>query len=377
MTTLSGSSDPHSGKIHPLTSMRFFAALMVVFYHTIRSVFPGTFASGFLSLWIANWNSSVSFFFLLSGYILAVVYLSGQGMFDRKKFWVARFARIYPLFFVTLVLDTPFTVIGRIAKYGLRMSLVLTGGTFMMHMALLQAWLPNFRPIDHPNWSLSAEAFFYAVFPFIAPLLWTLRRKWIVLVSFVLYCAGLVLTILSLRTIGSYASLYIPLLHLSTFMLGILLARWQLNEGKKWEWTPLRLFLIFAASVVAYLGVMQFSQYIGYALINNGLLAPVFAVWIWIFSSSRAWFTRLFSLPWLVILGEASYGLYLIHIPLWDLYSALGFEQIPLLYPLYIAVAIGLSVLSFNFLEKPARKWIIQKFHFVPRESIEIASAAQ
>jgi peptidoglycan/LPS O-acetylase OafA/YrhL len=51
---------------------------------------------------------SVSFFFFLSGYILSVAYLSGGHNFPSKaNFYSARFARIYPLYILTIILDTP------------------------------------------------------------------------------------------------------------------------------------------------------------------------------------------------------------------------------------------------------------------------------
>jgi peptidoglycan/LPS O-acetylase OafA/YrhL len=69
-----------SEKIHALTSLRFFAALYVVSYHTIHasSFLPrisGTIVDKVVSLGYV----SVSFFFLLSGYILSMVYLRRGG----------------------------------------------------------------------------------------------------------------------------------------------------------------------------------------------------------------------------------------------------------------------------------------------------------
>ena len=69
--------------IKPLTSLRFFAALMVLASHYWK------FEAGF---------SGVTFFYVLSGYVLAINYagkLVTQG--DRRLFWWKRFARIYCL----------------------------------------------------------------------------------------------------------------------------------------------------------------------------------------------------------------------------------------------------------------------------------------
>jgi peptidoglycan/LPS O-acetylase OafA/YrhL len=60
-----------------------------------------------------------------------VAYLRPGAPLDKRKFWVARFARIYPLFFVTLVLDTPSLLLPRIAKYGIQMGILKTTVTFV------------------------------------------------------------------------------------------------------------------------------------------------------------------------------------------------------------------------------------------------------
>jgi hypothetical protein len=53
-----------------------------------------------------SYRYRISVFFTLSGYILAVVYLQSDAAID-KKFWLARFARIYLLITVALLLDPP------------------------------------------------------------------------------------------------------------------------------------------------------------------------------------------------------------------------------------------------------------------------------
>jgi len=80
-------SSPGRERIHALTSLRFFAAFYVVLYHTYPLAFPekaGTVLAKFISLGYV----SVSFFFLLSGYILAVVYLGTDKPIQKKSFYI-------------------------------------------------------------------------------------------------------------------------------------------------------------------------------------------------------------------------------------------------------------------------------------------------
>ncbi|MGI9147488.1 MAG: acyltransferase family protein [Chloroflexota bacterium] len=50
---------------------------------------------------------AVDLFFVLSGFILAYTYLADQRPLDRRSFWVARFARVYPVYALTMLLTAP------------------------------------------------------------------------------------------------------------------------------------------------------------------------------------------------------------------------------------------------------------------------------
>jgi peptidoglycan/LPS O-acetylase OafA/YrhL len=103
-------AQPAPAKIHALTSLRFFAALYVVCFHalSVASFLPSIRSESFLGRWLGLGYTSVSFFFLLSGYILGVVYLRRGSPVALGAFFRARFARIYPLLFLSLVVDIPY-----------------------------------------------------------------------------------------------------------------------------------------------------------------------------------------------------------------------------------------------------------------------------
>ncbi|MGA2206013.1 MAG: acyltransferase [Terracidiphilus sp.] len=375
-------SNQRTGRIHPLTSLRFFAALFVMFYHTLPTALPGYPPGRVGAQWLSIWPVSVSFFFFLSGYILAVVYLRPGKPVNRRSFWAARFARIYPLFFATLVLDTPNVVLLRSASLGLRHAILKTAGTFLFDMSMLQAWTPHLLIICTPNWSLSVEAMFYALFPLLAPALWRLEGKKLWLAAFLIYSAGLVFVGTVALHLDKLLSGYFPLFHLSTFLLGVLLARWQQAQQERPRPAPARPWQVYgvllAALAAYFLVVVNVGIHIPFVFVHDGLLAPVFACTIWAFSCSDTLIARAFSVSWLVVLGEASYGLYLIHVPVWWYFvRALPAQGIHIWYPCYLSTCIGLSVLSFYFLETPARKWVLRRMAVRPRETMEAASAAQ
>jgi peptidoglycan/LPS O-acetylase OafA/YrhL len=379
MTETKSATTLRPERIHPLTSLRFFAAFSVMLYHTFPLAFPEM-RDSFLASVINLGFVSVSFFFLLSGYILAVVYLHSGVPIRKSSFYLSRFARIYPLFLWTLIIDTPDILLRRVQLYGWAKALTETIATFGAHLFMLQAWLSWLQGIDSPNWSLSVETVFYVAFPFIGYFFWKMKgaRLWIWAIG--LWVMGQAVT----TVIGPHFLLktvrFHPLFHIWTFPIGILLAKWRSTQLEKYGASPRRqssVWLALALSVLALGAVVTWGEPIPLANLNSGLLVPVFAIVIWACSSQHGLVTRVLSLPWLVVLGEASFGLYLIHMPLHHLFLWMHWETSKVLWPIYLASAVGLSLLSFYFIEKPARQWILKKFRTRSKETMEVASSAQ
>ena len=370
-------------KIHALTSLRFFAALYVVCFHalSIASFLPSIRAESFLGRWIGLGYTSVSFFFLLSGYILGIVYLRrGDPVAPRAFFW-ARFARIYPLLFLSLVVDVPYFLVQELHAHGLRSAVSGTASAFASCALLLQAWTLRWRFLNEPTWSLSTEAIFYLSFPFLGAWCWKLRGVRLWATAAILYLGGQAVVMLAAQHSQGEMVKRLPLLHMTTFALGILLARWQTLDrdeaGGGPRPQPGLAYLVLALILICSVAFVHWSPQIPISNIQDGLLAPIFLCVIWVFSQSKWQPARLLSAPWLVILGEGSYGLYLIHVPVFHLFTWLGWDRIPALFPVYLAVSIGLSVASFYWFETPARRWILKGKRVHLKETMEIASDAQ
>jgi peptidoglycan/LPS O-acetylase OafA/YrhL len=364
-------------KIHALTSARFFAALYVVFFHTQWGVTPG----GFLAKVLALGYVSPYFFFVLSGYILGVVYLPREKAIDARRFFTARFARIYPLYYVSVLLDVPFAVADRVGKYSLtvameRVAVLLTGSTFMMQM-----WLPVEKTLNIPSWSLAIETVFYLSFPLLGPRLWKLRGKGLFITTVSLYVVGVFLDMFIYRAVGTIPPVYGLGSFMTVFLLGILLARWQAlrpvqaADGGR---TSLMGWALLGGITGCFVVVVYAYPWLkGIGLNPAYLLAPVYLALIWMLSRTEIYPVRLLNAKWLVVLGEASYGLYLLQLPILHLFRKLHLTGSPWNYPLYLATAIGLSVMSFYFFETPCRKWILRRLHTQTKETMEAASAAQ
>jgi len=369
-------------KLHALTSLRFFAALYVIAFHTLMiGRFPDLVPEGsFLGHFLMLGSFSVSFFFLLSGYILTMVYMPGSRAIRTGAFYRARFARIYPLYFLTLVADTPNLLIPRIADYGLMSGLAKTAVTFAGNALLIQAWFLKLRGINNPNWSLSVEAFFYLIFPLIGVGLSKVRGVAFWGAAAALYFGGQAIVLLAAPHLDkTTAGILVPF-HLETFALGILLASWQMHSRRNGTAPRTNYWLVYAIAglaAAAFLAVVNFYTSIPYIPLRGEMLAPVFCCLIWAFSHADWPPARLLSAPWLVVLGEASFGLYLIHMPVLHVFEHAGWSRIPLLYPVYLVLCIALSVLSFYYFEAPMRKWILKRGQGHVKETMEMASDAQ
>ena len=362
-------------QIRPLTSLRFAAALYVLFFHT-----AGFFLEAkHFPRWVLRIQQTgyvgVSFFFALSGYILAIVYLRGAAPVVKKRFWLNRLARIYPLYLAMLVFDAPQLLGARIAAYGPFSALWKTAATFLANCLMLNAWAPRFQGMNDPGWSVAVEVFFYLLFPFLGVVLWRSSLRRAVVLSIALYAAGLVASYLAARAgvPGIFLRCW-PIFHLHEFLIGLLAARIQqdlppdtLRRAAPW---------IAGTAIAAFFAAVLWVPWIGDLLLNAGVMLPVFVAVILAFASGNRLIESLFSARWLVILGEASYGLYLIHIPFWHLFETANLAKSFAAYPIYIAACILASVLSLYLFESPARAAIL-KTGIRSQESVVTASLAQ
>ena len=202
--------------INTLTSLRLFFALMVFGAHCY--VVDSTFSTHFYKEGFVG----VSFFFILSGFIIAYNYQ--QKLVERKvskrQFWVARIARIYPLHIATLL---GVAVIGNLLNpmgwgEGLK--------HFIPALFLLHPFVPRmdyFFYFDSPSWSLGCEQLFYFLFPFLA-LFFAKKQK---LIGALLVCAVVVPVLMSMTDEANIRGYWYvnPLARFPDFLVGMLLYR--------------------------------------------------------------------------------------------------------------------------------------------------------
>jgi peptidoglycan/LPS O-acetylase OafA/YrhL len=160
-----------AAQLPALTSLRFIAALAVVVLHYRDLLGP---LPGWLMHAIVGGQFGVTFFFVLSGFILTYRYrdwfAGGVAATDYRRFQRFRLARIYPVYVLGLLLDTPWHLLERAWAGQLAADGPTFAASWLVNLAGLQAWVPAVPYAmfwNTPAWSVAAEFFFYATFPWV------------------------------------------------------------------------------------------------------------------------------------------------------------------------------------------------------------------
>lgn len=326
-------------------------------YHTLPRPDGNSLAEQAVSRIVDAGFTAVGFFFVLSGFILTTVYRDEQTVLRAIQFWAARVARIYPTYVVSLLLDLPRLLLWRIGKYALAKGALLTAGTLIAQIFLLQVWVPKTGGLNFPSWSIATEAFFYLCFPLIlAP---SLRVRG--LNVNLLLCSACIVGALAIAGASAVLvhdtdlALVIgrnPIVRLPEFAAGMFLANVFNEFGRRddAEW-PTRIFVV---GVLVSLAVALMAHGVPDAILDTALL-PSYSAIILGGAMCRGRLAALLSLPTMVLLGEASYALYLIHAPAWSFVQLWSPSPTVAIFLLYIAGTVVCSILMFVFFERPMR----------------------
>jgi len=325
-------------------------------------------------------GQGVSFFFVLSGFILAYNYREFSRDGSISRFLVARFARVWPLHLVTCVIwiglifhfdrETYFT--GEVGMIRLISNLTLTQSWIP-----LKVWSLSFNGVA---WSISNEMFFYLLFPLFIGM-WS--KHWAklffvataVLVAFL--WAG---NALQLKTSDYYEGVSLlgtvyfnPLVRVFEFMFGIFIAKVFMTpaihdfKASRFGWLYIELMtlgLVVAAMLLA--GnpgriADTFGTSVGYYYQREGIWL-FWGLLILVFALSKGPIAALLSTKPLVFLGEISFSLYLVHAILITLIEphAEAIKQYGLTgYGLFWIVALVSSALLYKGVEDPCRHFIM------------------
>jgi peptidoglycan/LPS O-acetylase OafA/YrhL len=359
---------PKPKRLDALTGLRCFAAVNILFFHFSN---PQWF--GFLAPVVNAGYVSVSYFILLSGFVLGYNYnaRARAGELDKVRFWKARFTRLYPIYLLSLLLSWQMVV----PEWGAHKHDMYWTGMVLTPL-LLQGWIPSIATfLNTPAWTMSAEAAYYAIFPWLArmkrperigPHIAKMAGVWgLGMVPGALYMAFNPDSIAhpDRWSYGPWlqALKYTPYAHVASFVFGVMLAELDEVMARK-SWLRLGLGLGGFAGIY---GLLLLGPVVPYAIMHEGLLMPFFACIVLGLAGENVLSKALGARP-LVFVGEASFCLYLLHFNLWSMiHGSHVLDRLGLIrFDPWISYAllIVLALLALHFVEKPAqrqlRKWM-------------------
>jgi peptidoglycan/LPS O-acetylase OafA/YrhL len=416
----------HPDQILALTGLRFLAAFSVVIAHGTAVLMHGHERPGSVAYWFTQASGfGMTLFFVLSGFVIHYNYTSmvteGRLAGIAAYLW-ARFARLYPLFLLTLL---GYVLISRkhfefwSGHSGEFRNVLQALPYFLLSV---QSWF--YVPIGNTTliyaiggstsltWSISTEWFFYFLYPLVAWLILRSRAPWLTIVAVLSWCVLWIVISTSLYdrdpAINAWAverygpvaqmrqpqddfaaqesfvfwlSYFSPYLRMGEFILGSLVAQLYM-QLRIWKPAGLEnaigvgLFLVAAASMFA-ISYLEYGPDVGMNVFRkmymNFALAPSAALLIFSAARYRNIFSQLLSSRPLLVLGDASYSIYLLHFLVLMLATKLigptvhgdVFNTMALI--LSTAGVLLISILLYRCSEAPAREWLRQLWRDDPK----------
>jgi peptidoglycan/LPS O-acetylase OafA/YrhL len=314
-----------------LDILRGVAILLVLCAHSFYSAMQPLSAIG---------GGGVALFFVLSGFLISGLLFSEYqhtGKIDVARFWIRRGFKIYPAFYVLLVLN----VVVRCLLPGPRTSLT---GAVLTNLVFLQNYVPRTLLIPQ-SWSLAVEEHFYFLLPLLLVLLIRAKRlRWIpwITLGVIVLC-----TYLRMRAPGSlWHETHVSM---DALFVGVGLgyvkhcAPSYFPKRSRLRWLLVSATLLLPVFVLSQSGrpgpIAMTVQFLGYA-----------ALLLWMVPRQPSSRSIVRVIAWV---GRYSYSIYLWH--LLALVPPLAlFDNTVLTQVCYFAIAIALGVGMAKLVELPA-----------------------
>jgi peptidoglycan/LPS O-acetylase OafA/YrhL len=346
-------------RIDQLYITRFAVAMSVVIFHYGRKAFPFD-TYPFDALF---GSAPITYFFVLSGFVMMLVYYRPEEKFNTGQFWFNRMARIYPVYLASLV-----------SVLALSPGLLRDQAGTLLNLTLLQGWVsPYPATYNFPAWALSVEIFLYAIFPVIIFFAYRIPFRWLVILVGVFWILDQAAHTYLLNTIYTGVPslshdllFYNPLVHVNSFLVGCVGGIWFVKDPKRQILSMANNLCLIISLLLISLALLYFKDLPKLAgwnfkiSLHNGSQAPLYMAFILFLSLDTTRFSKFLAGRWLVLLGEASYCIYIFQFPVHTLYKRLVEPHFLFLsntwhFGLYSALLILISIIIFLLVEEPVR----------------------
>lgn len=290
-------------KLDGVTMFRFVAAFYVFVFHLFIHV-PANVAT-FLGSFLYNGAVGMSFFFVLSGFVLTYNYGDKPG----ENYFIKRLIRIYPAYLFCGILTYPLLLNQITPEQHDSLKLIVTN---ILFITATQSWF--YTALSTWNfggtWSVSVEMFFYAVFPMLLAAL-NSKNIWL-FIGVAFTAAAVVMPVSMLYQIGSpnenllhYVLYSGPIFRLPEFAMGMAAAKLM---SKGFKINHLTMILVLAALFYA-----LNQQSYGWMMHGYIVVPAVCAILIYVSTNNLPSFIKPVFKP-LAFFGKISYSFYLMQI---------------------------------------------------------------
>jgi len=343
-------------KFYGIELLRFVASLTIVIFHWGLSFGFLNLADNYTYKNILNTiylhgDVAVSIFFVISGVVFSNIYLDKKDNSSFKNFFIKRFARLYPLHIITLTLIIIiqflfFKIFGSNQLYTFNDFYHFLLNIFL----LLGVGFEEGRSFNSPVWTVALEIYVYFIFFF---LITQIKKHQILLVALV-YALIIIVDktkAMELDFISRYINLTFFLDFARLFFSGVLIFLIEKKfKDSKYLYIGTALLLIIASVIKFYFFIFIPALVMLFVLLDKIIVSNQIK--------------KIF-----VILGNLTYSMYLLHTVtfLYLLFVLRTFDKMNLFYSdfsfiFYLTGTILLSLLSFNYIEKPLNTKIRKKF---------------
>lgn len=280
--------------LHGLTIFRFFTAFYVFLFHCNLRYQADVYK--WLQSAISNGAIGMSFFFVLSGFVLA--WASRNGI--KENYYRSRFARIFPAYLVMGLITAPFLLEYKITH---SISYVLLFATTS------QSWFPDSFNQWHfsGSWSISTEMFFYLTFPLLLPLI---NKRPVIALSIAIFASSIIIpTSIMLTGSAMFPYYYVSPIHrLPEFVAGVA-AGCIFIQGFRFTRFNTSIFIL---AILLLLFVSSHNN-IGW-MKRNYITVPATCLIVYYLAAATIKENKI-TKP-LIYLGKISYSFYLMQIPI-------------------------------------------------------------
>lgn len=354
--------------INALTGLRFMAAMLVFLFHFGAAFSARIGLPDFVSNFLHNGKFGVSVFFVLSGFILTYTHMNRfTHQLDLVDFFVARFARIYPVYLLALLLMLPV------------LPKALDTWSVVCVLGMVQSWTLPYSSFGvtwvMQAWTLSVELFFYICFPLFLVLMRNIKHQTVVIG---LFFATLLIVVLGTPWIDPGVrdvpflpralTPILPILRLPEFIFGMLICKFMFSAPLAGE--KISGFGFSLVTLIAIITLLAFSEMVQI----KSLSTVIFGIFIVQLSCGRNLLVSLLSNKLMVLLGGASYALYIMQGPIrqwlyWAVSHSFFSDKIAsVLNPIF---AISLSILIYVYWEQPARVAVRRIFDSISTNKLQ------